>query len=129
MDFINFKAIDDDDDDDNVYGEENKADFCAEKNDNDFIYDSEVPNNVCEYYRFENVTHSAENALEDAYLKSRADLENSNDVSNFCCNSDEEVAEIDNFECSNEKVNKFKVSLLISHRQESTDSDVLRFAF
>ena len=92
MDFTNFEAIDDDD----VYGEENEADFCAVKNDNNFIDDSEVPNKVCEYYRFENVTRSAEKVLED--LQSSVDLENSNDISNFCYNSDEEVAEIDNFE-------------------------------
>ena len=43
MDFISFDAIHDDDD---VYGEENEAGFCAGKNDNDFIDNSEVSNNV-----------------------------------------------------------------------------------
>ena len=106
MDFNSFETIDNDDDD--VYGEENKADFCAEKNDNDFIDNSEVSNNACKYYRFENVTCSAEDALEDAFLQSSADLENSNDVSNFCDGSDEEVVEIDKFECSNEKARNLK---------------------
>ena len=53
-----------------------------------------------------------ENALEDAIIESSADLENSNDVSNFCDNSDEEVVKIDDFERSNEKVNKFEESIL-----------------
>ena len=75
----------------------------------------------CEYYRFENVTRSAEDALEDAFLQNSADLENPNDVSNFCGNSDE-VVETDNFERLNEKVNKFEGSLLIPHGQESADS-------
>ena len=57
MDFNSFETIDNDDDD--VYGEENEADFCAEKNDNDFIDNSEVSNNACKYYRFENITCSS----------------------------------------------------------------------
>ena len=103
MDFNSFETIDNDDDD--VYGEENEADFCAEKKDNDFIDHSEVSNNACKYYRFENVTCSAEDALEDAFLQSSADLENSNNVSNFCDSSDEEVVEI---ERSNEKARNLK---------------------
>lgn len=78
--------------------------------------------NVCDYYRFENFTRSIENALEDAIIESSADLENSNGVSNFCDNSDEEVVAIDYFERSNEKVNKFEESLLIPHGQDLVDS-------
>ena len=53
--------------------------------------------------------------------ESSADLENSNDVLNFCENSDEEVVEIDDFKCSNEKVNKFAEFLLIPHGQDLVD--------
>ena len=111
MDFIYFEAIVDDD----VYDDENEADFCVEKNEIDFVDDSDMSDNVCNYYRFENVIRSVENALEDPIIESSTDLENSNDVSNFCNNSDEEVVEIDDFERSNEKVNKFEESLLIPH--------------
>ena len=81
-----------------------------------------MSDNVCDYYRFENVIRSVGNTLEDAFIESSKDLENNNDVSNFCGNSNEEVVEIDDFERSNKKVNKFEESLLIPHGQDLVDS-------
>ena len=60
--------------------------------------------NAFEYYRFDNVTHFVEDALENTFIESSIDLENINDVTNFCDNSDEEAPEIDDFDRSNKKV-------------------------
>ena len=68
--------------------------FVLKKNDNNFIDDSEVSGNVCEYYRYQNVKCSAKDTLEVVFLQSSGDLENSNDVSNLCDNSDEKAVEI-----------------------------------
>ena len=81
-----------------------------------------MSDNVCDYYRFKNVTRSVQNALEDAFIESSADLKNSNHISIFCDNSDEEVVKVDDSERSNEKENKFDKSLLIHHGQDLVDS-------
>ena len=107
MEFINFEACVDD----NNISDEDEVNFSVEK-DNDFLDDSdEISENVCKYYRFHNVTRSAEDALEDAFINSSIDLENRNGVTNFCGNSDEKVPEIDDFDRSSEKVDKFEKSL------------------
>ena len=80
-----------------------------------------MSDNVCDYYRFKNVTRSVQNALEDAFIESSADLKNSNHIS-ICDNSDEEVVKVDDSERSNEKENKFDKSLLIHHGQDLVDS-------
>ena len=66
---------------------------------------------------FDNVTRSAENALEDAFINNLNDLENSN----FCENSDNKLPEVGEFEKSNETVNKFDESLIIANGGDSTD--------
>ena len=56
----------------------NEADFCVERNGIDFIDDFNVSDNVCDYYRFGNVTRLVGNSLEDVFIESNADLENNN---------------------------------------------------
>ena len=46
MDFIYFEAIVDDD----FCDDEDEADFCVQKNNIDFIDDSDLSGNVCNYY-------------------------------------------------------------------------------
>ena len=60
--------------------------------------------------------------MENGFIESSTDLENSNDISDFSNNSDKEVVEIDDFERSNEKVNRYEESLLIPHGQDWADS-------
>ena len=74
MDVIHFEATVDGD----FQEDTNEADFCVERNDIDFIDDFDVSDNVCDYYRFENVTHLVGNSLEDVFIESNADLENNN---------------------------------------------------
>ena len=74
MDVIHFEATVDGD----FQEDTNKADFCVERNDIDFIDDFDVSDNVCDYYRFENVTRLVGNSLEDVFIESNADLENNN---------------------------------------------------
>lgn len=62
-----------------------------------------MSDNVCDYCRFKNATRSVQIALEDAFIESSADLKNSNDISIFCDNSDEEVVKVEGSERSNEK--------------------------
>ena len=74
MDVIHFEATVDGD----FQEYTNEADFCVERNDIDFIDDFDVSDNVCDYYRFENVTRLVGNSLEDVFIESNADLENNN---------------------------------------------------
>ena len=122
MEFNNFEACVDDDGYNISY--EDEVNFRVGKN-NDFIDDSEeISENVCKYYRFANVTRSV--TLRSfggckKFIESSIDLENSNDATNFCDNSDEEVPQIDDFDKSCEKVDKFE-TLLIPHGQGSAVS-------
>ena len=60
MEFIHFEALDEDENIDfNVEGKVSDDDLSS------FIDDSEKNENVCDYYRFDNVTRSAESALKN----------------------------------------------------------------
>ena len=74
MAVIHFEAIVDGD----FQEDADEADFCVERNDIDFIGDFDVSDNVCDYYRFGNVTRLVGNSLEDVFIESNADLENNN---------------------------------------------------
>ena len=83
---------------------------------------SDTNENVCEYYRFNNVTRSTESALNGGFNESIRELELESNVTNICGNVDEEWTEVDEFENSSKKVRTFEESLLIPNGADSNDS-------
>ena len=63
MEFVHFDALDEDED---IYF--NVEGKVSDDNWSSFIDDSKTNENVCKYYRFDNVTRSADGALEDAFI-------------------------------------------------------------
>ena len=89
MEFIYFEALDENEDIDfNVESNVSHDDMSS------FIDDSEKNEDVCKYHRSDNVTRSAENPLEDAFIQ-KTELENN--IINFCENSDNEFLEVGEF--------------------------------
>ena len=93
--FINFEA--DDVDDDFIDGCELQT-----VSDNEFIDDeTQIDNNLEDYYAFTNVFRSAEDAMQDSFLDSDSSESQPNEVSNYCN---------DNYDPKSEQTNKFRVS-------------------
>lgn len=68
MKFINLEACVDDD----SISNKDVVNFWVKK-DSNFIDDcDEISENVCEYYRFDNVIGSIEDNLEDAFIENRS---------------------------------------------------------
>ena len=64
MEFIIFEACVHDD---NI-SDKDEVNFCVKKG-NDFIENSDkISENFCEYYVFDNITRSVEDALEDVFF-------------------------------------------------------------
>ena len=95
-DFINFEADDVDDD---------FTDGCELQtvSDNEFIDDeTEIDNNLEDYYAFTNVFRSAEDAMQDSFLDSDSSESQLNEVSNYCN---------DNYDPKSEQIDEFRVSV------------------
>ena len=78
---------------------------------NSFINgDSESENE--EFYGFTNVQVDLEQANKDAFARGLERIENCDEYSNLCADSDDEIASIDEFEKSEQLISEFKKDLL-----------------
>ena len=80
-DFINFEADDVDDVDDGFIDEGEPQTVS----DNEFSDDeTEIDNNVEDYYAFTNICRSIKDAMQDSFLESYSSESQLNEVSNYC---------------------------------------------
>ena len=97
-DFIIFEADDVDDVNDDFIDE------CEPQtvNDNEFINDeTQIDDNVEDYYAFTNVCRSVEDAMQDSFLEWDSSESQPNDMSNYCN---------DNYDPNFEQMSKFRDS-------------------
>ena len=86
-----------------------------------FIVNEETDNDINFYCAFNNVEADIEETLKNEYEKGLQDIENFDEISSVCENSEEEP-QIDDFDTSAEKVKKISESLLPkSNRNEETE--------
>ena len=104
-DFIDFEvSVEDNNKNEEKYDEVSDSDLDSLKS---FVGDNdEIENDRTFYQNFENVTTSTDDVLKEEYDKSINDIQKI-DVSNFCETSEEET-EIDEFEDTENRIEKFK---------------------
>ena len=121
--FIDFEAITQgqdepamiDDDEEEETKEEQVSDLESLKS---FIDDeNETENDRSFYQQFDNVNNSIEETLKEEYDRSLVDIGNFNDFSNFCESSQDE-GEIDEFNDSEKRLEKFKDTLFPTSNDE-----------
>ena len=107
-DFINFEAEEDfcPDTAEDVGPE--VSDFSDVVSENSFIDDQDVNTDANFYRRLENVENNIEQVLKDAYNERLEDIENFDEISNLCEDSEEEseIANYKNFEVDIQKFNE-----------------------
>ena len=106
MDFIDFEATVASDNE--VGSEDEVSDVDSLKS---FIDDkTEIEEDRTCYYKFENATKSIDETLAEEFDESTRNIENLNEVSNFCESSEEE-GEIDEFKDVEKRIEKFEEKL------------------
>ena len=92
--------------------------------DNEFIDDeTQIDNNLEDYYAFTNVFRSAEDAMQDSFLDSDSSESQPNEVSNYCNdNYDPKSEQIDKFRVSAKRIEEFMHTLLSPHSLKNQDS-------
>ena len=117
-DFIEFEAECED--------ENNEEEHLSEYSDNDsFIEDSEIIDD--ENYGFENVQVDIDQVLRERQERAQIRIQNFDEISNLCEDSENEDQEIDEFEKSEKVVKEFHNSLLpkVEIEQESEHNSLI----
>ena len=127
-DFIDFEAAVDDDDD--IDDNEAAAAAAAVRSDNNDLIDDEtqIDDNLEDYYAFTNVSRSVEDVIQDSFLDPNsgesltAAEEAALEASNYCCdNYDPAHDETDEFRDSIRRVGEFKCTLFCPQGVENPD--------
>ena len=108
-DFVNFEVgltEEDNNEEENKVSDDSDVDSLSS-----FIGNEETENDIIFYRNFGNVETDIEQTLKAEYDKGLEDIENFDEISNLCKCS-EDIAEIDKFDTSAEKVKCFGESLL-----------------
>ena len=117
-DFIKFEA-------DDVNGDviDNCDQAAQTVSDKEFIDDeTQIDDNMEDYYAFINACRSVEHAMQDSFLKSDS-RESQHEVNNYCNDIyDPDFEQIDKFRDSAERVEEFERTLLCPHGSENQDS-------
>ena len=121
-DFINFQS--DEDDVDDVIMEVNECESAQTVSDNKITDDeTQIDENIEDYYAFANVSRSVEDTLQDCFLESDSSQSHHQEVNNYCDdNYDSDSEHINEFRDSAKQIEKYKHTFLCPHSLVNQDS-------